>query len=303
MPQTEPRSIEQCFGTIEDPRIERQKRHKAVDIMTLTITAALCGAEHWTEVEAFGNAKLPWLKTFLELPNGIPSHDTIGRFFSALAPDVFQEAFLQWVQGLGTLVPGQVVALDGKCLRRSYDNGSDKRAIHRVSAWASEQGLVLGQVKTDAKSNEITAIPELLRVLQLKGCIVTIDAAGCQKNIAENIRAQDADYVLALKGNQGRTHQYVQEYFKAAQETEFCELDYDYVETIDGGHGRVEVRRHWVVKVTSNLPGKSAWRDITSIGMVESERHLNGKVSRECRYYIGSIEANAEVFAKAVRAH
>jgi len=303
MSQIQLSSIEHCFGTIEDPRIDRQKRHKAIDIITLTITASLCGAEHWTEVEVFGNAKLAWLKTFLELPNGVPWHDTIGRFFSALAPNLFQEALLQWVQGLGDLVAGQVVALDGKCLRHSYDNGNDKRAIHMVSAWASEQSLVLGQVKTDAKSNEITAIPELLQVLQLKGCIVTIDAAGCQKNIAEEIRAQDADYVLALKGNQGNTHKYVQDYFRVAQETEFCGVECDTVETVDGGHGRVEVRRYWVVEVPDDLPGKSAWRDITTIGRVESERHIDDKVSRESRYYIGSIEANAEVFAKAVRAH
>ncbi len=209
-------SIKDHFGSLTDPRIDRQKRHELIDIITITICAVLSGAEAWTHVEAFGKAKEEWFRTLLKLPNGIPSHDTFGRFFSLLDPSIFQEAFMQWVQAVNDVFKDQVIALDGKCLRRSHNHGNNKTAIYMVSAWASANQMVLGQVKTDEKSNEITAIPKLLRALEIKGCIVTIDAAGCQKNIAAQIRSQDADYVLALKGNQGNLRDYVEDYFTTA---------------------------------------------------------------------------------------
>ncbi len=298
-----PLSIAACFGDLEDPRIERQKRHKAVDIITLSICAMLCGAEAWTEVELFGKAKQEWLGTFLELPNGIPSHDTFGRFFARLNPEGFQTAFLRWVESIRQTMPGEVIAVDGKCVRRSHDEGQGKTAIQIVSAWACENRLVLGQIKTDQKSNEITAIPELLQVLQINGCIVTIDAAGCQKNIAAQIRQHGADYVLALKGNQGKLREQVEDYFDTATQHDFDGICYDFVETLDPGHGRIEVRRHWVVEAPNDLHNKDQWKDFVLIGMMESERHIKGEVTLERRYYIASLGFCAKRFAKAVRAH
>ncbi|MCP4378460.1 MAG: ISAs1 family transposase, partial [bacterium] len=190
--------------------IDRQKLHHLTDIVSITICAVLCGAEAWTHVAKFGKAKEDWFRTFLELPNGIPSHDTFGRFFSLLDPQAFQEAFTNWVQAVTDVFKGQVISVDGKCLRRSHDHNDNKSAIYMVSAWASANECVLGQVKTDEKSNEITAIPKLLQALDINGCIVSIDAAGCQKKIAAQIRSQGADYVLALKGNQGNLRDYVE---------------------------------------------------------------------------------------------
>lgn len=296
-------SIREHFESLPDPRIDRQKLHHLIDIITISICAALCGAEGWTDVEEFGKAKKDWFQTFLELPNGIPSHDTFGRFFSLLDPQAFQDTFLQWVQSVNDLFKGQVVAIDGKCLRRSHDHGKGKAAIYMVSAWATANQLVLGQVKTDEKSNEITAIPRLLRALEVKGCIVTIDAAGCQKGIATQIRSQGADYVLALKGNQGNLREYVEDYFTTARVNDFHGVPHDYHETIDGGHGRVEIRRHWSIESFRDFPGKAAWKDLRSIGLVESERHIGSEVTIDCRYYISSLPADAKQLATSVRAH
>ena len=296
-------SFSEHFESLPDPRIDRQKLHKLIDIISISICAALCGAEGWTDVEEFGKAKKDWFQTFLELPNGIPSHDTFGRFFSLLDPQAFQDTFLQWVQSVNDLFKGQVVAIDGKCLRRSHDHGKGKAAIYMVSAWATANQLVLGQVKTDEKSNEITAIPKLLRALEVKGCIVTIDAAGCQKGIATQIRSQGADYVLALKGNQGNLREYVEDYFTTARVNDFHGVPHDYHETIDGGHGRVEIRRHWSIEQFRDFPAKAAWKDFRSIGMVESERHIGSEVTIDCRYYISSLPADAKQLAASVRAH
>jgi predicted transposase YbfD/YdcC len=303
MCDTEALSIQEHFGSLPDPRIDRQKLHHLIDIVTITICAALCGAEAWTHVREFGKAKEDWFRTFLELPNGIPSHDTFGRFFSLLDPQAFQEAFTNWVQAVTDLFQGQVVPIDGKCLRRSHDHEKDKSAIYMVSAWASASECVLGQVKTDEKSNEITAIPKLLRTLEINGCIVTIDAAGCQKKIAAQIRAQGADYVLALKGNQGNLRDYVEDYFTTAMEQDFLGVAHDYFETIDADHGRVEIRRHWTIGEFGDFPGKADWKDLRTIGMVESERHVKGEVTTDHRYYINSLASDAKQFAACVRAH
>ena len=214
-------SITEHFAPVEDPRIERTKRHKLIDIIVIAICAVICGAEDWVAIERFGQAKIEWFQTFLELPNGIPSHDTFGRVFGLLNPEQFQHSFLSWVQALVEVSSGQIIAIDGKMLRHSFDRGLGKAAIHMVSAWASVNRLVLGQLKVDEKSNEITAIPELLKLLVLKGCIVTIDAMGCQTEIVALIIEQEADYVISLKGNQGTLHRDVQETFAYAQETEF----------------------------------------------------------------------------------
>ena len=257
-------------------------------------------------VEEFGNAKIKWLREFLELPNGVPSHDTFGRVFARLDPDQFRRCFLNWVQAVQEITEGQVVALDGKSLRRSHDRPLGREAIRMVSAWASENRLVLGQVKVDDKSNEITALPELLKLLTIKGCIVTIDAIGCQTEIAELIVEQGADYVLALKGNQGTLHQETQDLFIYAQEIGYKNVAHDCHKTVDKGHGRLEIRRHWTISepdFLDYLDPKRVWARLQSIGMIEAERWVGDEVSHETRYYISSLSGNAVEFGQAVRGH
>ncbi len=299
-------SITAHFASIEDPRIERSKRHKLIDILVIAICAVICGAEDWVAIERFGQAKLEWFQTFLELPDGIPSHDTFGRVFGLLNPEQFQHSFLSWVQSLAELSLGQIIAIDGKLLRHSFDRGLGKAAIHMVSAWASVNRLVLGQLKVDDKSNEITAIPELLKLLVLKGCIVTIDAMGCQTEIVELIVAQEADYVISLKGNQGTLHRDVQAAFAYAQETEFRHIAHEVHQTTDGNHGRLEIRRYTTITepdFINYLNPEGKWAGLRSIGMVETQRRLREQVSFETRYYISSLTGSALEFAQAVRGH
>ena len=208
---------------MEDPRIDRCKRHQLLDIIAIAICAVICGADSWVYIELFGKSKLEWFQTFLELPHGIPSHDTFGDVCSRLDPEQFQQCFMAWTQAVSDLIPGEVVAIDGKTVRRSHDRNAGKRAIHLVSAWASANTLTLGQVKTAEKSNEITAIPQLLPMLELKGCIVTIDAMGCQQEIAQGILDRGAGYVLALKENQGQLYEDVRDRFEGAEEFGFGE--------------------------------------------------------------------------------
>jgi predicted transposase YbfD/YdcC len=269
----------------------------------LAICGVLCGADDWVGIEAFGKEKYDWFKKFLELPHGIPSHDTFGRVFSLLSPDEFQSCFLSWIYSVAQISDGEIVPIDGKVLRRSYDKSSNKSAIHMVSAWASANRVVLGQVKTDAKSNEITAIPKLLEVLDIKGCIVTIDAIGCQKNIAASIIEKGADYVLALKGNQENLFKEVKALFDEAEANNWKAGALDYYETQETGHGRTEIRRYWVMDNVTDLSMKDNWKAINLIGLTESERTVDGKTTIERRYYIASIEKNAQLFAKAVRGH
>jgi predicted transposase YbfD/YdcC len=299
-------SITAHFASIEDPRIERSKRHKLMDIIVIAICAVICGAEDWVAVERFGRAKLEWFQTFLELPDGIPSHDTFGRVFGLLNPKQFQHSFLSWVQSLAEVSLGQIIAIDGKMLRHSFDRGLGKAAIHMVSAWASVNRLVLGQLKVAEKSNEITAIPELLKLLVLKGCIVTIDAMGCQTEIVELIIEQEADYVISLKGNQGSLHRDVQAAFAYAQETEFRHIAHEVHQTTDGNHGRLEIRRYTTITepdFIQYLNPEGKWAGLRSIGMVETQRRLREQVSVETRYYISSLTGQALEFAQAVRGH
>lgn len=298
-----PPSILEHFSNLPDPRVQLKTRHKLIDIVVITICGVICGADCWTEIADYGRIKQQWFKKFLELPNGIPSHDTFGRVLSLLSPDEFQRCFSSWIQAAFTVTGGQVVAIDGKTLRHSYDRSNNKSAIHIVSAWASKNELTLGQVKTEEKSNEITAIPELVELLEVKGCIVTIDAMGCQKKIAAKIVDKDADYVLALKGNQGPLSEDVELFFTDAIENKFKDIDFDYHETVDGGHGRVEIRRHWTISDIDWLDQKQHWKGLKTIGMVESERHVDEKVSVERRFFIASINKDAELLAKAVREH
>jgi predicted transposase YbfD/YdcC len=291
-------SISDFFSDLTEPR-ESNKRHKLIDVIAIALCAVICGADTWEEIEEFGRAKAEWFETFLELPHGIPAHDTFARIFASMDPKEFQQAFLGWVDSIQSITKG-IIAVDGKTLRRSYKK--DKSPIHMVSAWALEGRMVLGQVKTKEKSNEITAIPELLTLLELEGCIVTIDAIGCQKTIAGKIIEKGADYVLGLKGNQSALHEEVEFFFQDCLASDFKGIAYDYHETIDGDHGRIETRRYWTARADW-LPEREEWENLSAIVMAQRERYQNGETSVEFHYYITSMESNAKKIAEAVRGH
>lgn len=294
------------FASLQDPRVERTKDHLLLDIVLMAICAVVGGADGWVDVAEFGEAKRDWFSRFLKLPGGIPSHDTFGRVFAALDAVEFERCFLEWVQAVNVLTDGQVISVDGKTLRRSHDKRRGKAALHLVSAWASANGLVLGQVATDAKSNEITAIPELLRLLDLKGCIVTIDAAGTQTAIAQQIIDGEGDYVLALKGNQKGLAEDVQRLFEWAHSIEFSELHHDHVRTVDKGHGRVEIRNCWTIadpRYVGDLRQGRKWKSLHSVAQVQLERRIGEQVTLETRYFISSLSGNAHQIQKAVRLH
>src|SRR5713226_498470 len=291
------------FATLADPRIARHRWHKLSDILVIAVCAVLCGAESFPAIEDFGREREAWLKPFLELPEGIPSHDTFNRVLRLVDPVQFQACFLSWMQAVAEVTAGEVVAIDGKTLRRSFDKGTAKRAIHMVSAWATENGVVLGQRKVDAKSNEITAIPELLDLLVLKGCIVTIDALGCQRAIAQKIIEQGADYVLALKGNQPTLEQAVEHFFVTGAEAEAHRTASDSYEQTEQGHGRSETRCYWITEALAPAFRAAAWPGLRSIGMVEATRTQAGETSVEQRFYLSSLPPEAPQFARAVRQH
>ena len=296
-------SIRSYFCRVEDPRSDHTKQHQLIDIITIGICGVICGADSWVDLEVFGKSKEGWLKGFLELPNGIPSHDTFGRVFALLDAQQFQDCFLEWVKAVSDVTRGQVIAIDGKTLRRSHDRSLGKSAIHMVSAWASENRLVLGQVKVAEKSNEITAIPELLALLDVSGCIVTIDAMGCQKGIARLIIEESGDYVLALKENQGQLYREVKELFE--DEDLVAKLG-DFHETVNQGHGRLEHRRCWSIadqECLSYLNSSGAWRGLQSVAKVTGERRIGEQVSIESRYYISSLPGDAKELLWAVREH
>jgi predicted transposase YbfD/YdcC len=299
------------FASLEDPRVERTKLHALLSIVTIALCAVICGAETWDDIAEFGRAKREWLGSFLELPNGIPSHDTFNRVFQALDPKQFESCFLGWMKAVSGVLKG-FVSLDGKTLRGSRGVSSDKagkQAIHMVSAWASLNRLVLAQVKVDEKSNEITAIPELLRSLAIEGCIVTIDAMGTQREIAKQIIDQSGNYVLALKENQATLFQEVVEMFSQAKAGTIEELVSEDERTIEKGHGRIEVRRYRVIADLDVLAwlqeGSEGhnWPGLKAIGMVESERRIGDKRSTETRYYLLSAPLSAKAFGNAVRSH
>jgi len=251
-------SLEKHFQNLTDPRAEHSIDHLLIDMVIITIGAVICGANNWVEIENYGHAKKEWLETFLELPNGIPSHDTLMRLFARLKPKELQQCFLDWIEAVTELTKGQVIAIDGKSLRSALERGQTRGAIHMVSAWATQNRLVLGQTKVNAKSNEITAIPELLKILTLEGSIVSIDAMGCQKEIAERIIAQKADYVLALKGNHPNLYQDVGQLFEFARQQEWQGIEPQFQQTINKDHGRLEIRRHWTMGNTEYLSGAPA---------------------------------------------
>lgn len=297
-PIVNPISLIEHFRAVPDPRINRTRRHELIDILVIGICTLLCGGETFNDMEDFGYAKEDWLRTFLSLPNGIPSHDTFNRVFAALQPGLFLECFLHWTEGLRQVVDEEIVAMDGKALRRAANGQS---IPYVVSAWAVRNGLVLGQLRVAEKSNEITAVPELLRVLELAGCIVTVDAMGCQRQIAREIMDADADYVLALKGNQETVHDEVKTFLDDAIAHTPNVLDYH--ETIEKGHGRIETRRYWHTEAIDWFADRHRWEGLRSVGVVESVREHKGGVQTERRYFIASLPRGAPRFARAVRCH
>ena len=302
MCELKPSTIQKHFGTLTDIRTAN-KRHLLIDIITISICAVICGASTYEQIVAFGKAKFKWLDTFLELPNGIPSHDTFGRVFSIIDPREFQNSFMEWVEDVSQRLEKEIIAIDGKTLRRSHDNASGKKAIHMVNAWATGSNIVLGQYKTEEKSNEITAIPLLLKMLDISDSIITIDAMGCQKKIASVIIDKKADYVLSLKENHPMMYENTKLYLDDKIESGIPGVDYCYHETLDGEHGRIETRKYWITSDINFLQGKENWKKLNSIGVVERTREIGEKISVEKHYYLTSIESDAELFAKAVRNH
>jgi predicted transposase YbfD/YdcC len=304
MPENPSAAILEHFGDLEDPRVDRTKLHPLDNILVIALCAAVCGADSWVDVELFGESKQEWFAKFLDLSEGIPSHDTFGRVFGLLDAAQFQRCFMQWVQGVCEVLKGQVVAVDGKTLRRSHNRTIGKDAIHMVSAWATKNEVVLGQTKVEDKTNEITAIPALLDLLELSGCIVTIDAIGCQKEIAEQIVGQGADYVLALKANQGTLHKDAQDVFVDAEAIGFADCDYH--KTVEKGHGRIEIRECWATadpEYLAALYKPEQWAGLQTVLMVRAERRVAEKCETETRYYISSLPGSAKQLLKAVRDH
>lgn len=299
-------SLFEHFAELEDPRIERTKLHQLSDILVITVCAVICGADNWVEVEGFGRAREEWLVQLLGLSNGIPSHDTFGRVYALLDAGQVEACFLSWVQELHQLTKGQLLAIDGKMVRRSHDQAREKRPLHLVSVWAAANRVVLAQTEVDAKGNEIGAIPVLLKMLEVSGCIVTIDAIGCQKSIVQLLTERGADYVLALKRNQIQLHNDVEQMFKGEQEHEFVHLPHDYHQTVEKGHGRIELRRCWATASPEYLdyvnPDKE-WTQLQSLVMVECERRLPDHTSYETRYFISSLPPNAKQLLDATRGH
>jgi predicted transposase YbfD/YdcC len=295
------RNLKDHFSQLVDPRVGRAKRHELLDILLIAVCAMLCGAEGFTEIAECGRCKADWFKTWLALPHGIPSHDTFNRVFGLIDPTKFMDCFLTWTQSLRETFADELVALDGKTLRRSRARGHGP--IHLVNVWASRNRLVLGQLKVADHSNEITALPELLRALELAGCVVTVDAMGCQKEVAKGIHEADAEYVLALKGNQGTLHAEVKAFLDDAQTRDFAGVAHKFVETLEKDHGRIETRRYWITEQIGWLADKNQWEGLRSFGMVEAVRELDGRTTTERRYYLSSLPAEAARFAAAVRGH
>ncbi len=305
-------SLVEQFKSITDPRVNRTKDHDLIDILVIAVCALLCAAESFNDMEDFGKAKENWFRSFLRLRNGIPSHDTFNRVFAAMDPKEFLDCFLRWTQSLRQAVAQEIVALDGKALRRALNRDESPKYV--VSAWAESNNLVLGQLKVDEKSNEITAVPELLRVLELAGCIVTVDAMGCQKKIAREIIEADADYVLALKGNQETVHAEVKSFLDATLEEKQkkrpegaliprAAANLQQLETVEKDHGRLETRRYYQSAELDWFVDRAKWEGLRSAGMVEAVREVDGKTTIERRYYLSSLSLDIATFARAVRGH
>ena len=303
-PATE--SIAKHFRELKDPRTGNAKQHIFLEILIIAICAVICGADGWNDVELYGKNKKDWLKTFLELPKGIPSHDTFGRVFALIQPDEFQERFIEWIKAIEKLTAGQVIAIDGKQLRRSHDHDLGKAAIYMVSAWATTNQVVLGQRKVADKSNEITAIPELLKLLDLAGCIVTIDAIGTQTEIVKTIVDGGADYLLSVKENQGHLFDDIQYLFEVDVAKGFAQVPHSYAQKVNKGHGRLETRECWVIddeEYLAYVRNHERWSGLKSIVRIISKREIGEKVEIQISYFISSLPADAQAILKAKRSH
>jgi len=298
-------SFQDYFATLTDPRCPDapNSRHQLMDMLIIAVCAVICGADGWEDIEEYGTSQAEWFTTFLDLPHGIPGHDTFRRVLSRLDPEELTQCFIAWTEALSEASGGDIVSIDGKTLRHSFDQATGQAAIHMVSAWASANRLVLGQLKVEEKSNEITAIPKLLQMLDVEGATVTIDAMGCQTEIAKVITDREADYVLALKENHPTLSGDVTRFFDEAKATAFADIAHAYHETVDGDHGRIETRRYWITSAIEWLGAKASWAKLHSIGMVESCREVGETVQVETRYFLTSLPAQGVRFAQAVRQH
>jgi len=299
-------NMQEAFSELTDPRIEKKTAHKLIDIVIIAVCAVICGAESWTEIELFGNEKKDWLEKHLELPNGIPSHDCFRYLFMKLDPKEFEKCFRNWAMGIEKRVEQEGISIDGKRVRHSYDKQNEKSAIHMVSAWATETEIVLGQKKVDNKTNEIKAIPELLEVLEIEGCIVTIDAMGCQKKIAQKIKEREAEYLLAVKENQKELCNDVSGTFEEAERIEYQQVEHTYDKTVNKTHGRLEVRECWAItdkEWLSLIRQKTEWEGLQSIAKVRRKRTINGDTTQEDKFYITSLDTEAKVLLQKIRGH
>jgi predicted transposase YbfD/YdcC len=299
-------SLEDCFGDLPDPRVEGRCDHKLLDIIIIAICGVLCGADSWVGIETVGRAKESWFRQFLDLEHGIPSHDTFGYVFARINHEAFQTRFVRWVESVFRVTKGQVIAVDGKTARGSHDKAIGKAAIHLVNAWASANGIALGQRKVDDKSNEITAIPELLRLLDVSGCIVTIDAMGCQTKIAQTIRDEKADYILRVKDNQSTLKQDLVDWFAYGDSQHFAGMDMDFHQTTHKTSGRIEIRQCWAVRdplAFEHIRHYEGWADLNSIIRVQRERRNGEHISQETAYYISSLSTSAAMILEATQHH
>ena len=305
MGRLSPASFQEHCATLTDPRCPHapNSRPLLMDILVIAVCAVIGGAEGWEDIEEYGKAQADWFADLLDLPHGIPGHDTFRRVLSQLDSEELTQCFIAWTQALSEASGGDIVSLDGKTLRHSFDQATATAAIHMVSAWASANRLVLGQLKVEEKSNEITAIPTLLRLLDITGAVVTIDAMGCQKEIAKTITEQGADYVLALKDNHPTLSAAVTLFLNDARDTGFTDIAHAYHETVDGDHGRIETRRYWITAEIEWLGAKASWSNVHSVGMVEARREVGNTVQVETRYFLTSLPAQGVRFAQAVRQH
>jgi predicted transposase YbfD/YdcC len=293
-------SIIDHFKRLPDPRINRTKKHELIDIIVIAICATISGAEGWEDFELYGLAKYDWFKTFLRLPNGIPSHDTFSRVFSLLNPNEFQNCFSSWADSVNDACAGKLIAIDGKVIRRSFDHASEQVAIHMVHAWCNDNKLLLGQVKVTDKSNEITAVPKLLEMLNIEGCTVTFDAMGCQRKTASQIQEKKGDYVFSLKGNQGNLHEEVESLFEMCRKNNFEGIDT--FESTEKGHGRIEHRKCYAMS-SEGFDPENKWSGLKSVAMIESTRSIGEKVTTESRYFISSLAPLARPLADSIRGH
>lgn len=301
-----PTSLEACFNDLPDPRVQGRCDHKLMDILIIAVCAALCGADSWVGVATVARAKEAWFRQFLKLENGIPSHDTFGDVFATIDSEAFQTRFMGWVEAVFRVTKGQVVALDGKTLRGSHKRGAGKEAIHLVNAWAVSNGIVLGQRKVDGKTNEITAIPELLRLLNVSGCIVTIDAMGCQKQLTQTIRDEHADYLLRVKDNQRTLKQDLEDWFAYGDSQRFAGMRMDFHQTTHKTNGRIEIRRCWAVRdplAFAYIRHYDGWVDLNSLVRIQRERRVGEQITHETAYYISSLPADAARLLQATQHH